>query len=37
MDIRKKNLILASLLGLLAVVIYILALKDVLRVVFGAG
>ncbi len=35
MDIRKKNLIFATALGLLVVLIYILALKDVLGKIFG--
>jgi len=35
MDLRKKNLIFAVALGVLVLLIYILALKDVLRTVFG--
>ncbi len=35
MDIRKKNLIFATALALLVLLIYILALKDVLGRIFG--
>ncbi len=34
MDIRKKNLLLASALVLLVILLYILALKDVLGYLF---